>query len=294
MISTPLLSYRREEPEKSVLYVVGTPIGNFEDISFRALNILKKVSLIACEDTRNTAKLLKHYSISNKLISFHKYSTQGKFNYLISKLISGDSIALVSDAGMPSISDPGNLLVRKVRDNNLDVICVPGACAAITALVSSGIDSSEFSFYGFLPKSIKERNIKIKQISQSPVTTIIYESPKRIIKLLNELKNFFDKDREVIVLKEITKKYENHFGFNIENIINKLADLEIKGEFTIVIAGNKKTYSKDELIKKDLKKDLIQLMKAGLSHSAASNYLSQKTGHSKNYIYRLILNNDLE
>ena len=187
MSNTSLLSYRREEPERAVLYIVGTPIGNLEDISFRALNILKKVSLIACEDTRNTAKLLKQYNISNKLISFHKYSAQDKFNFLISKLISGSSIALVSDAGMPSISDPGNLLVRKVKENNLDVICIPGACAAITALVSSGIDSSEFSFYGFLPKSTKERNIKIRQILESPITAIIYESPKRIIRLLNEI-----------------------------------------------------------------------------------------------------------
>ena len=294
MISTPSLSYRREEPERAVLYIVGTPIGNLEDISFRALNILKKVSLIACEDTRNTAKLLKQYSISNKLISFHKYSTQEKLNLLISKLISGDSIALVSDAGMPSISDPGNLLVRKVKEKNLDVICVPGACAAITALVSSGIDSSEFSFYGFLPKSTKERNIKIKQILQSPITTIIYESPKRIIRLLNEFKKLFDNDREIVVLKELTKRYEKHFGINIENIIDKLEALDIKGEFTIVIAGNKKIYNQEELIEKNLKKDLIQLINAGLSHSAASNYLSQKTGKSRNYIYRLILNNDLK
>ena len=294
MISTPSLSYRREEPERAVLYIVGTPIGNLEDISFRALNILKKVSLIACEDTRNTAKLLKQYSISNKLISFHKYSTQEKLNLLISKLISGDSIALVSDAGMPSISDPGNLLVRKVKEKNLDVICVPGACAAITALVSSGIDSSEFSFYGFLPKSTKERNIKIKQILQSPITTIIYESPKRIIRLLNEFKKLFDNDREIVVLKELTKRYEKHFGINIENIIDKLVALDIKGEFTIVIAGNKKIYNQEELIEKNLKKDLIQLINAGLSHSAASNYLSQKTGKSRNYIYRLILNNDLK
>ena len=195
---------------------------------------------------------------------------------------------------MPSISDPGNLLVRKAKENNLDVICIPGACAAITALVSSGIDSSEFSFYGFLPKSTKERNIKIKQILQSPITTIIYESPKRIIKLLNEFKKLFDNEREIVVLKELTKRYEKHFGFNIENIIDKLSNLEIKGEFTIIIAGNKRIYNKVELIEKDLKKDLIELIKAGLSHAAASNYLSQKTGKSKNYIYRLILNNDLE
>ena len=294
MINTPLLSYRREEPERAVLYIVGTPIGNLEDISFRAINILKKVSLIACEDTRNTAKLLKQYNISNKLISFHKHSAKEKFNFLIAKLISGNSIALVSDAGMPSISDPGNLLVRKVKENNLDVICIPGACAAITALVSSGIDSSEFSFYGFLPKSTKERNIKIRQILESPITTIIYESPKRIIRLLNELKKLFDNDREIVVLKELTKRYEKHFGLNIDNIIDKLAALEIKGEFTIVIEGNKKIYNKVELIEQDLKKDLIELIKAGLSHSAASNYLSQKTGKSKNYIYRLILKNDLE
>ena len=146
MYTSNLLSHRNQEPERGVLYIVGTPIGNLEDISLRASNILKKVSLIACEDTRITGKLLKNISISNKLISFHQYSSKERLDLIISKLKQGDPIALVSDAGMPLISDPGNHLVREARDNNLDVICIPGPCAGITALVSSGINCCQFTF----------------------------------------------------------------------------------------------------------------------------------------------------
>ena len=184
MNTNNLLSHRNKEPERGVLYIVGTPIGNLEDISLRASNILKNVSLIACEDTRITGKLLKNISVSNKLISFHKYSSSDKLDFLISKLKKGDSIALVSDAGMPLISDPGNHLVRETKNNNLDVICIPGPCAAITALVSSGLDSSQFTFFGFIPKSSKEREDTLKKICENQITSIIYESPKRIIKLI--------------------------------------------------------------------------------------------------------------
>ena len=287
-----LLSHRNQEPERSVLYIVGTPIGNLNDVSKRALNILNNVSMIACEDTRKTSALLNYYKITNKLISFHEYSSLSKANFLISKLKEGSSIALVSDAGMPLISDPGFLLVKEAKKNNIDVICIPGPCAALAALISSGLDSSRFLFYGFLPREGKERVLLIKNINKSIVTSIVYESPKRIIKLLLELKNECGGLREIVVVKELTKKYEKHFGGNINDALMNIKKSEPKGEFTLVISGNKK--KDDTNLENDLKKDLINLISAGLSHKAASNYLAQKSGKSKNLIYKLILKNQLK
>ena len=294
MYTSNLLSHRNQEPERGVLYIVGTPIGNLEDLSLRASNILKNVSLIACEDTRTTGKLLKNISISNKLISFHQYSPKDRLDLLISKLKQGDSIALVSDAGMPLISDPGNHLVREAKNNNLDVICIPGPCAAITALVSSGLDCNQFTFFGFIPKSSKERKNTLKKIFQNEITSIIYESPKRIIKLLNDLKDLFGIDREIVVMKEITKRHEQHFGYKIDDVIKRIEGNQIKGEFTLIISGNKKIKNDEELKELHLKDDLSKLIKAGLSHSAAANYLSEKSGISKNKIYKLILNKDIK
>jgi len=288
------LSHRNKEPERGVLYIVGTPIGNLEDISLRALNILKNVSLIACEDTRITGKLLKNISVSNKLTSFHKYSSSDKLDSLISKLKKGDSIALVSDAGMPLISDPGNHLVRETKNNNLDVICIPGPCAAITALVSSGLDASQFTFFGFIPKSSKERGDTLKRISENQITSIIYESPKRIIKLLNDLKYLYGVNRDIVLMKEITKRYEQHFGFNIDDVIKEFEGKELKGEFTLIISGTKKIKRNDELKEQSLRDELTKLIQAGLSHSAAANYLASKSKLSRNKIYKLILKNDLK
>jgi len=288
------LSHRNPEPERGVLYIVGTPIGNLDDISLRASNLLKKVSLIACEDTRITGKLLKYISISNKLISFHEYSSKERLNLLISKLKEGDSIALVSDAGMPLISDPGKHLVEEARRNDLEVICIPGPCAAITALVSSGLDCNQFTFFGFIPKSAQERRCTLKKICENQITSIIYESPRRIIKLLNELKYLCGNERDIVVMKEITKRYEKHFGFKIGEVIKKLENIELKGEFTLIISGNKNIQIKEELTEQYLRDDLTNLIQAGLSHSAAANYLSNKSGLSKNKIYKLILNNDIK
>ena len=250
--------------------------------------------MIACEDTRITGKLLKTISISNKLISFHEYSSKDKLDFLIDKLKKGYSIALVSDAGMPLISDPGNYLVREAKNNNLDVICIPGPCAAISALVSSGIDCNQFTFFGFIPKSSKEREDILKKILENNITSIIYESPKRIIKLLHDFKDLFGNEREIVVMKEITKRYEKHYGFKLDDVIKELEGRELKGEFTLIVSGNKKIKIKKELTEQYLKDDLIKLIQAGLSHSAAANYLSNKSGISKNKVYKLTLDNDLK
>ena len=282
-----IFSHRDKEPENSILYVVGTPIGNLNDISIRAKNILMNVSIIACEDTRNTGNLLKNLNISNKLISFHKHNSYQRLDYLISKLTEGGSIALVSDAGMPSISDPGEILIKEARKANLDIICIPGPCAAINALVSSGLDSSKFTFYGFIPKSTNERKIVLKAISESEISCIVYESPKRIIKLLKDLKKFCGGLRKIALLKEMTKRYEQHFGSNIDEVLEKFNNIELRGELTLVVSGHKTTTN--SIANEVLRNDLLKLMQAGLSHSAASSYLSEKFGRSKKEIYNLII-----
>ena len=288
------LSHRKQEPESGVLYVVGTPIGNLDDISLRAINILRKVSLIACEDTRKTGRLLKHLTISNKLICFNEYNSESKVDYLISKLQNGLSLAIVSDAGMPLISDPGGILVKNIVEKDLEVICIPGPCAALTALVSSGLDASKFTFYGFIPESKKARNSILKTISESKITSIIYESPNRILKLLYDLKCVCGEERNLVLVKELTKRFEKHYARNIKSVIEAIENNPPKGEFTIVISGCPKDKKSDENINKILIDDLNNLMKAGLTHSAATNYLSKKLGISKNEIYQLTIKNSLE
>ena len=286
MTNNYLLSHRKEEPEKGILYMVGTPIGNLNDISPRAINILANVSFIACEDTRQTRKIMQKYDISNNLISFNKENSFNKIPKLITDLKAGKSIAVVSDAGMPGISDPGEILVNRVKSEAIDVICIPGACAAITALVSSGMPSSKFVFEGFLPKRKIDREKILLEISKSQKTTIIYESPHRLKKLLKELYDFCGGDREILIARELTKKFEEHIGNNINNVIEFFKDKEVLGEITIVIKGINKQKI-ENIDTQNLKKDLNELMNAGLSLSAASSYLAKKNDIKKNIIYNL-------
>ena len=280
------LSHRSQEPKNNVLYLVGTPIGNLNDISSRALKILSNVSLIACEDTRHTSKIMNKFKIKNNLLSFNKYNSYDKIPKLINDLKSGKSIALVSDAGMPSICDPGEDLVRKAKLNGIEIICIPGPCAAITALVSSGLPSSSFNFEGFLPKRKSERVQAILEISKSIRTTIIYESPHRLLGLLRELKEYCGEQREIQVSRELTKKFEEHIGSNLKEVLKYFESKEIIGEFTIVIKGIKKEKNSefDPIL---IKEDLNELINAGLSLSAASKYLAKKKNLRKSDIYNL-------
>ena len=282
-----LLSHRKEEPENGNLYIVGTPIGNLNDISQRALNILRKVSLVACEDTRQTKKIMNKFNISNKLISFNKHNSSIKIPNIINALKDGKSIALVSDAGVPGICDPGEDIAKSVKSEGLDIICVPGACAAVTALVSSGLPSSSFVFEGFLPRKEIDRAKILLEISKNEKTTIIYESPKRLKKLLKELLEFCGGDREIMVARELTKKFEEHVGNNINEVIEFFNSKNVIGEITIVLKGiNKKRDLNFD--KFSMKKDLNDLINAGLSLSAASKYLAKKNGVKKSEIYNLI------
>ena len=280
-------SHKNSEPESGFLYIVGTPIGNLSDISIRALNILENVSMIACEDTRQTKKILKRYDFTNYLISFNKYNCFKKIPKLINDLILGKSIALVSDAGMPSICDPGEDLIKIAKSNGINVICVPGPCAALTALVSSGLPSSKFIFEGFLPKKKSEREKLLSEISKNDKTTIIFESPHRLKKLLLELKKFCGEEREIIVSRELTKQFEEHIGNNIFEVIDYFKGKEILGEITIILKGINKANQKCKFNKSELKEELSNLINAGLSLSAASKYLAKKNNLTKSIVYKM-------
>ena len=280
-------SHKKREPESSVLYIVGTPIGNLQDISPRALNILKNVSIIACEDTRQTKKLMSKYEFTNKLISFNKHNAQKKIPLILDNLNSGKSVALVSDAGMPSICDPGENLVQTAKSYNLNIICIPGPCAAITALVSSGLPSSKFTFEGFLPRKKSEREKILINISNNEKTTILFESPHRLKNLLSELKEYLGGEREIEVSRELTKKFEEHIGNNINEVINHFDGKDVIGEITIVIKGKDKSQNNREINKFELQKELNDLIKAGLSLSQASKYLAKKNDLKKSLIYNM-------
>ena len=279
-------SHKNQEPENKVLYVVGTPIGNLDDISFRALNILENVSLIACEDTRQTKKIMNKFQIKNTLISFNQHNSLKKIPKIIDALKAGKSVALVSDAGLPTICDPGEDLIKETKVNGFKTICIPGPCAALTALASSGLPSSKFIFFGFLPKKKSDREVILEEISKCEKTSILYESPRRLKTLLIELKSYCEPDREIQIFRELTKRFEESVGKNLEMIIDFFEDKEVIGEITIVIGGIRfeNSLKFDET---ELKKELNNLKKAGLSLSAASKYLAKKNNIPKNLIYNL-------
>ena len=280
-------SHKNQEPESGFLYIVGTPIGNLNDLSYRAINILKNVSLIACEDTRQTKKIMSKFDFKNNLISFNKHNSFKKIPKIINDLKDMKSIALVSDAGMPSICDPGEDLIKTSRLNGINTICIPGPCAALTALVSSGLPSSKFTFEGFLPKKKSEREKNLLEISKNDKTTILFESPHRLKKLLNELKEYCGEEREIQIFRELTKKYEEHIGNNIYEALNLFEGKEILGEITIVIKGTNDTNQSSEFDELELKTELNALIDAGLSLSAASKYLAKKNNIRRNLIYKM-------
>ena len=249
MKNNSLLSHRNQEPESSTLYIVGTPIGNLNDISSRALNILKNVSLIACEDTRQTKKIMNKFMITNNLISFNKHNSLNKTQRIIKDMKEGKSIALVSDAGMPGICDPGEDIVKAAKKSGFDVICIPGPCAAITALVSSGISSSSFIFEGFLPKKKTDREKILLEISKSEKTTVLFEAPHRLMRLLKELFEFCGRDREIVVARELTKKYEEHICNDVEKVISFFEGKKIIGTYYFSTERSSSSQIEDRLDK---------------------------------------------
>ena len=282
-----LSSHKNLEPENSVLYIVGTPIGNLSDISLRALNILRNVSLIACEDTRQTQKIMRRFNFKNNLISFNQHNASNKIPKIIDDLNCGKSVALVSDAGLPSICDPGEDLIKNAKNIGIKTICIPGPCAALTALVSSGMPSSKFIFEGFLPRKKSEREKILFEINKNEKTTILFESPHRLKKLLNELKEYLGGKREIQISRELTKRFEEHIGNNIDDVINFYKEKEVLGEITIVIKAKNRKNLQSKFDEFELKKELCDLINAGMSLSQASKYLARKNNLKKNIIYDL-------
>ncbi len=287
MDTNTTLSHKNKEPENNTLYMVGTPIGNLDDISLRVIKILKNVSYIACEDTRQTSKLMGRFDFKNQLMSFNKHNGFKRIPKIINDLKKGSSVALVSDAGLPSVCDPGEDLVKNAISNGLNIICIPGPSAALTALVASGMSASRFVFEGFLPKKNIERKKILLEISESAKTTVLFESPQRLNKLLLELKEVCGGEREVHISRELTKKFEENICTSINKMIEHFKDKKILGEITVVIEGIK-TLQKSDIDKRFLKEDLLELINAGLSLSAASRYLAKKNNLSKNLIYNIL------
>ena len=220
----------------AALFVVPTPIGNMEDITYRAVNILKSVDVILAEDTRKSGILLKHLKISKPLQSYHIFNEQKVVHGLVERLGKGEKMALVSDAGTPGISDPGYLLIRACLDHNISVECLPGPTAFVPALVKSGLPADSFVFEGFLPHK-KGRNKKLEQLKHEPRTMIFYESPHRIMKTLRQFEEVFGKERYLSVSRELTKVYEETLNGTLETIIEAFENKSIKGEFVLVVAG---------------------------------------------------------
>jgi len=221
----------------ATLFIVATPIGNLEDITFRAVRLLSEVDLIAAEDTRQTGILLKRYNINTPQTSYHKFNIKSKTEHLINLLQSGKSIALVSDSGMPGISDPGHEMIREAVDQNIRVEVIPGPCAAITALVGSGLPTEKFVFIGFLPKKPGKKRKAIEALRQEAGTIIIYESPFRVLKTLAEIKNILG-ERQVAICRELTKKFEEIIRGKAGDLIEQLKDRKIKGEVVVVVEGS--------------------------------------------------------
>ena len=222
---------------EAYLYLVATPIGNLEDITLRALEVLKKVDLVACEDTRTTSRLLTHYGIKKKLISIHQHNEKNKTEFLMNELLNGQSIAYASDAGTPAISDPGAFLVNQALKLGIKVSPIPGPSSLVTAFSVSGIESTQFQFYGFLPNASSKAKKLLQKIYNQPLPTIFFESPHRILKTLSLVKDIFGPNHEIFVGRELTKIYETIYKDNILSVIGRLERYpkEQKGEFVIIL-----------------------------------------------------------
>jgi len=225
-----------ESKINSKLYIVPTPIGNLKDMTFRAVEVLKNVDLILAEDTRTSGKLLKHFDISTPMQSHHMHNEHKMVNRIVEKLKNGDSIALISDAGTPAISDPGFLLTRTCIQNNIEIECLPGATAFVPALVNSGLPNDKFVFEGFLPVK-KGRQTRLKLLSEEIRTIIFYESPHKLLKTLNQFVEYFGEDRRISVSRELTKLYEETVRGTVKEVLEYYTNKPPKGEIVIVVSG---------------------------------------------------------
>lgn len=266
------------------LYIVSTPIGNLEDITLRAIRILKDVDIIAAEDTRHSLKLLNHYGIAKPLISYWSEKEKVKTEEIIEKLMSGLSVALISDAGTPGISDPGAVLIRRAIEEGINVMPIPGPSALITALSVSGLSSEEFVFVGFLPAKAIQRQKKLKELLLERRTIIVYEAPHRILDTLSDMEEILGAEthkRKAVLVKEITKMHEEILRGTVSEILNLLEDKAIAGEYVIIIEGRKKeSVSIDEAMT-----EVKSLMKKGKGRKEAVKIVAEEYGLSKKELY---------
>ncbi|BAQ61500.1 rRNA small subunit methyltransferase I [Geminocystis sp. NIES-3708] len=271
-----------------ILYLVATPIGNLKDITFRAIETLQTVDLIAAEDTRHTAKLLNHYQIKTQTISYHQHNHQARVSELITKLLNGLNIALVTDAGTPAISDPGYHLVLACIESNINIIPIPGAIAAINGLVASGLPTEKFCFEGFLPTKKKLREELLNKLQTEKRTLIFYEAPHKLQKTLTDLADFLGINRNICLARELTKIHENFWRGNLQKAIEFYQHHEPKGEYTIIIEGNKEQ-EEIELSETQIKEEIEKLLKQGMSKTEASQKLAKYTNLSRREIYQLMI-----
>jgi len=272
-----------------MLYLVGTPIGNMQDLSPRAIEVLSHVDLVACEDTRRTGLLLAHFGISAKLVSYHEHNKASSGSKLIARLKERAQIALVSDAGMPSISDPGEDLVKLCIEEGIEVTAVPGPVAGITALVLSGMDTRHYYFEGFLPVETKERKERLSVVAETSVTTILYEAPHRLLKTLSDLSAAGMGERRISACRELTKKYEEVIRGTVEEVTAHFEEVPPKGEFVLVLEGAPKNDAKRKLSPEERRNVILDLESKGLSTKDIAKTLALEWGESKKALYDEVL-----
>lgn len=276
------------EPQGGVLYLVGTPIGHRGDLSPRAQMVLAGVDRIACEDTRHSGQLLHFFGISKPLLSFHEHNQKQRIPALLDALGAGEALALVSDAGLPGISDPGEALVAAARAAGHRVVCIPGPCAATTALVSSGLPSGRFCFEGFLPLKGRERKSRLEAISQESRTTVLYEAPHRLVRLLQELVEHCGPERPVQVARELTKRHEEQVGPDLAGALAHFLASAPQGECTLVLGGAATEATVLAWDETQLRQELTALVASGLTASEAAKELAQSSGLQRRALYGLL------
>ncbi len=271
------------------LYLVGTPLGNLEDITQRALRVLNEVDFIAAEDTRRTLKLLNHFRIKKSLLSYYQHNERERSNQIIEKLLAGANVALVTDAGMPGISDPGSFLVAAAIEHGISVIPIPGVTAVITALAASGLDTASFWFAGFLPRKNSEQNIRLTEMANFSGTVVFYEAPHRILTTLQNIRRVFG-ERRAVVARELTKIHEEFLRGYLSDVIETLSKRELKGEFTLLIEGNQQTV---KINQNSTNIDIDDLFNQPLGNQVslrgALKEIARQTGKSTKEVYQIYL-----
>jgi 16S rRNA (cytidine1402-2'-O)-methyltransferase len=275
------------EIKAGTLYVVGTPIGNLEDMTFRAIQVLQQVGLIAAEDTRHTGLLLQHFQIATPQISYHDHNRHSRLPDLLERLHQGQAIALVTDAGMPGISDPGSELVAACVTAGILVVPIPGASAVLTALSAAGLPTDRFVFEGFLPVKGEARRDRLESLQSEARTLVIYEAPHRVRQTLTDLAAVLGVTRQIVLARELTKRYEEFWRGTLEAAIDHYGDRDPQGEFTLVISGS--VSATPLLSESALKAELQELLRQGISRSQASRQLAHQTSLPRRQIYQLAL-----